>query len=213
MKEKSSKRRLLCKECQQVTWHAVLNEAKSDRSIEEAEIWEMTTFYTLQCLGCDNVCLLSEYVCSENISQEDGQPEVQSNIYPSPHKNDHEPMDKNYYLPSEVKSIYLESIKAFNSGLLILAAIGVRATIEAVAREQKITIRGIAKKIKKMVESNIITPDGAKLLMLVTDMGNLSAHELKKHHQDDLSLCIEVVESVLRNLYILPKSAEGMHGS
>jgi hypothetical protein len=201
------KKRILCKKCQQLTWHAIRNRIDDRRENEDGDIWEIATFYTLQCMGCDNVCLLSEYVFSEDISSETGEPEIQTIIYPSPLKNDREIMDKHFYLPNEVKAIYTESIKAFNSGLLILTSIGVRATIEAVAREQNITIRGIAKKIKKMVENNIITAEGAKLLLLVTDMGNLSAHEIKKHNHDDLSLCIDVVESVLRNLYILPRGA------
>ncbi|NCN59199.1 DUF4145 domain-containing protein [Candidatus Microgenomates bacterium] len=54
----------------------------------------------------------------------------------------------------------------------------------------------------------MITPNSAKLLNLIREIGNLSAHEIKKHHKDDLSLCLDIVEGVLRSLYIYPKEAE-----
>lgn len=91
--------------------------------------------------------------------------------------------------------------------MMILAAIGIRTTIEAIAIEQKITIRGIESKINKMVDQKIITSDGAKLLLLVKDLGNLATHEVKKHHRDDLALCIDIIEGVIRSLFILPKEA------
>jgi len=73
---------------------------------------------------------------------------------------------------------------------------------------EKIKVEGIKTKIKKMENLKIITPDGAALLLIVKDFGNLAAHEIKKHHPDDLSLCIDIIEDVFRSLYILPKQAK-----
>lgn len=207
--ESTNKRRVLCKECQQNTWHAILNEAKSEKELSEEDgIWESTKFITLQCMGCDNVCLLLEYFCTENYNPENGEVDIVYSVYPTPTKEERSLIDKYYYLPNDVVAIYRETIQAFNSKLYILTAIGVRTMIEAVSRDQGITDRGIASKINKMIEKNIVTQAGGDLLLMVKEKGNVSAHEIKKHHHDDLSLCIDVLESVLRNLYILPKSAE-----
>jgi len=211
--EPVKKKRVLCKVCQQVTWHSVLNKAESGNSYDEdSGIWDSSEFFTLQCLGCDNVCLLIEYSCSENYNPGNGEIDVDSTVHPTPTKEERELIDKYYIVPDQVQIIYKETIKAFNAGLYLLAAIGVRTAIEAISRDQGITVRGIESKIKKMVEKNIITQAGADLLLIVKNMGNLSAHEIKKHHHDDLSLCIDVVETVLKNLYILPKSVRTMHG-
>lgn len=200
--------KIMCKVCQQETWHTVLNMVEKRDSYEESGFWEITTFLTLQCLGCENVCLLIEYIFSEDIDPITGDPEIQRSINPSPYKNDRELIDKLYHVPKKAQSVYKETIKAFNFNMMILAAIGIRSTIEAIAIEQKITVQGIAGKIKKMVEQKIITPDGAKLLCLVRDMGNLATHEIKKHHHDDLALCIDIIEDIFRSLYILPAEAE-----
>lgn len=200
----------MCKKCQCETWHKILNQVIERESDEESGIWTVETSYTLQCLGCDNVCLLTEFVCSEDGDPQTGELEVQKNIYPIPYKNDREPIDKIYHAPKDVALVYGETIKAMNSAMTILTAIGIRSTIEAIAIDQNITVWGIEAKIKKMVKLNIITPDGSKLLMLVKDIGNKAAHKIKKHHHDDLSLCIDIVEDVIKNLYILPKEAENV---
>lgn len=200
--------KVMCKVCQCETWHKILNETENRYNDDESGIWEITDFKTLQCLGCDNVCLLIESVFSEDVDPETGNPEVNKTIYPIPYKSDREPLKYIFYAPNSVASVYNETIKAFNNGLMILTGIGVRATIEAIAIDRGITVKGIETKIKKMVDLNIITSDGAELLRLVKDMGNKSAHEIKKHHHDDLSICVDIVEDIIRSLYILPKEAE-----
>lgn len=200
--------KVVCKKCQQETWHSILNKTNTVEEDEESEMWENTTFFTLQCLGCENICLLTHYYFSEDIDPQTGDPELQLSVYPSPYKSNRESITGLGYVPADVKSVYEETIKALNSGMVILAAIGARTTIEAIAIQQKITIRGIEKKIEKMKLKEIITASGAKLLLLIKDMGNLATHEIKKHHVDDLSLCLNIIEGVLRELYIHPEEAD-----
>lgn len=208
MKKNDFPTKEMCKVCQCQTWHKILSKSESSKNDEESGIWETTTSYMLQCKGCDNVCLLVEYSCSENYDPETGEIAVDKVIYPSPYKNDRELIKKTYYIPNNVLTIYQETVAAFNERLFILAGIGVRSTIEAIAIDQGISIRGIQTKIQEMVRSNIITSDGAELLELIKDMGNKAVHEIKKHGRDELSLCIDIIEDVIRNLYILPNEAK-----
>ncbi len=205
--EKRYEKQIMCKECQHPTWHRVLNEAKGGWDDDESGIWESKTFYSLQCLGCDNVCLVVHSMFSEDIG-DDGNPELNIAIYPSPYKSDREPIERLHRVPKNIGSVYEETIKAFNAHLIILAAIGVRSTIEAIAIDKAITARGIKTKIEAMKGQGIITEDGAKLLLLVKDIGNLAAHEIKKHHHDDLSLCLDIIEGVLMEQYVLPEEAK-----
>lgn len=53
--------KVMCKVCQQETWHNTLNQVENRWNDDKEGMWGITTFYTLQCLGCDNVCLLIKY--------------------------------------------------------------------------------------------------------------------------------------------------------
>lgn len=201
------KEKILCKKCQQETWQKILNEITVEESDDVRDLWETTTYFTLQCMGCDYVCLVTNSYFSEELDQETGQPVMSVGIYPTPFKSDRELINGFTHIPKDIQSVYTESIKAFNNGMMILAAIGIRSVIEAIAIERKIAVRGIETKINRMVKMNIITPDGATLLMFIKDLGNLATHEIKKHHRDDLALCLDIIEGVLRSLYIHPKQA------
>src|SRR3989304_10254909 len=103
--------KVMCKDCQQETWHTILNKVEHHWSNEDG-LWEDKTSYTLQCLGCDNVCLLIRYVFSEDIDTQTGEPELQESIHPSPYKNDREPIIRLFHVPKNAASVYEETIKA-----------------------------------------------------------------------------------------------------
>ncbi|HBY19780.1 hypothetical protein A2380_03650 [candidate division WWE3 bacterium RIFOXYB1_FULL_43_24] len=205
---KKYKSKIMCKACQQETWHNVINEYEKFGTSDDGDIWDSTTFLTLRCLGCDNICLLIRYVSSEDVDPQTGDPDITESVHPTPFRSDRELVNGYFSIPKDVRTIYEETIKSFNAGMLILTAIGVRTTIEAISIQQDIKVQGINTKIDEMVHKNIITRDGAVLLMLVKDIGNLATHEIKKHHKDDLSLCIDVIEDIIRNLYIHPQKAK-----
>ncbi|MBD3250323.1 MAG: DUF4145 domain-containing protein, partial [Candidatus Pacebacteria bacterium] len=65
-------------------------------------------------------------------------------------------------------------------------------------------------KIDQMQEEKIITPEEAKHLHLTRDVGNFSAHEMKLHSEDKITLCLDIVESLMRNLYVLPENVKSI---
>lgn len=211
MKDAETKKyssKVMCKKCQQETWHEILYDEEYRESDDENEIWVSTTYTLLKCRGCENICLLTQGVCSEDFDPQTGELDVDRNVYPSPFKSDRELIDKIYHVPKDISLVYGETIKAMNFGMSILTAIGIRSTIEAIAIDQHIEIWGIEAKIKEMVKLKIITPGGSKSLLLVKDVGNMATHTIKKHHHDELSLCIDIVEGVLNTLYVEPKEVE-----
>jgi hypothetical protein len=206
--KKKVSQRVLCKCCQQVTQHKTLSySTRSEDLMDEIGEFYCWEYYTLQCLGCNSVCLLEEYYDSNDWRDDIQDFTRRKTIYPSPHKDNREQMQKAYDIPTEVRGIYLETIKAFNAGLPILTAIGLRATIEAICIDKEIVGQNLEKKIDQMVIENLITRDGAKLLHVTRDLGNFSAHRMEKHKDDVLSLCLNIVENVMLNLFILPFEA------
>ena len=53
----------------------------------------------------------------------------------------------------------------------------------------------------------MVTPDGAKILHSLRFMGNDAAHEVEAHPEADLMTALDVVEYLLKGVYILPRLA------
>ncbi len=208
-KVKNKIRKVFCRKCKQVTRHSLLNHAEVKEWWEEIGEGQSFDYFTLQCLGCETVCLLEEYFYSEDMDPFTGKQEPRTTLYPSPFVK-RVKVEKSYHLPDVVNKVYLECVKALNSELLILGAIAIRVVIEAICRDKKIKGANLKQKIDTLVDKGFMTKDGAKLLHLTRIVGNFSAHEMKKHKFEDLEVCLDIVETVLQNIYILPTEAKKM---
>lgn len=204
--------KISCRKCQTKTWHKILNKVEERDGNDEIGIWFIKTSFTLQCLGCDSICLLVSDICSEDIDPNTGNPETELTIYPNPIKTRSQ-IDGYYWCPVKVRDAYSESIEAFNNNKLpLLTAIGIRMTVEAICIEQKIT-GSLKQKIEDMVKKSIVTPEESKLLHLIRDYGNFSAHEIQRHNQHKLSLCLDIVEGILKTLWVFPGEAQSIEVS
>ena len=65
-----------------------------------------------------------------------GQPIITLNLYPS--RTVRKPIEDHYYLPPKVREVYEETLTAISNGAPILAAIGIRAVVEAVSQRQAV---------------------------------------------------------------------------
>ena len=54
----------------------------------------------------------------------------------------------------------------------------------------------------------ILTPVGADALHKLRTLGNKAAHEVEPHSIEQLNIAINVVEDLLRHVYILPKQVQ-----
>ena len=208
-KDEESVRKVYCRICRQVTNHNILNKTGRYEDDEESGIWVSNDYYTLQCKGCEIVCLLKEYTCSEDYNPETGQLEIVATLYPDPFVF-RAALDQSYNLPNDIRKIYEETISAFNRKLPILTSIGIRATIEAICIDNKITKGTLEKKIDELVKLDLMTKKEANLLHLTRFMGNASAHNLKAPVIEELKAGLEIIESALRNGYILPATTSNL---
>ena len=53
----------------------------------------------------------------------------------------------------------------------------------------------------------VLTKDGAEILHSLRILGNIAAHEVTPHSDDQLAVAMNVVEHLLNGVYILPKAA------
>lgn len=59
---------------------------------------------------------------------------------------------------------------------------------------------------------NILTPAGAAILHRIRALGNDAAHEVRPHNDKQLGVAMDVIEHLLKDVYILPKQVEAEFG-
>lgn len=110
--------------------------------------------------------------------------------------------------PHKSKRVYRETLKALSSGMPLLAAIGLRALIESICLEQKTKSRTLAKGIDELAANGLLSQRQAQFLHNHRFMGNLAAHEIEAPKPEHLIAALEIAETLLKTIYILPKIAE-----
>lgn len=200
-----------CRKCDDETSHAILSEIYVTDFIPgpDINIWE--NYYILQCNGCKSI---SFYIDSKN-SEDDYYNEEKQCMMPTSYieyypksKKGIKELEDVYLLPFGIRNIYNETLSAIYNNLPILTGIGIRAIIEAVAKDHSINDKGIQLKINKLIEKGLITKESEDILLTVKEIGNSAAHDMTIYDFEKLSSAFYVVENLIKNLYIIPKLAE-----
>jgi hypothetical protein len=165
----------------------------------------------VQCLGCKTISFRKASSNSEDYVQtgpDDYDSKVIEELYPSRKEGRKGIGDDAVYLPINIRKIYEETLFALTNGAQILAGIGLRALLEAVCIEKKATGRDLYKKIENLVTLNVLTPINATILHKIRAIGNSAAHEVKPQSAKQLGLAMDIIEHLLKVVYILPLQAD-----
>lgn len=200
-----------CIKCSGKTTHKVLVSADVRGQEEDDSGWSITwidSYQIIECRGCKsksfrNVSSNSEdyYPISEN-EYEYAELEL---LYPARTKNRNTLKNEEHYLPTKVRGIYKETLEALNNNSPILAGIGLRVLIETICKEKQAKGYNLYQKIDDLVVKQILTPTGSATLHKIRTLGNDAAHEVMPHSEKQLGLAMDVVEHVLKDVYIIPK--------
>jgi hypothetical protein len=199
-----------CTECKRTTSHDVLHSSNVGGSDEDSEIHWGAEYQTVQCRGCATISFAVRSWNSEE-TDEDGQLITSEVMYPS--RTIRKPIENHYYLPNKVRNVYVETLTALSNKAPILAAIGIRAVVEAVCNDKGCTAGVLEQKIDHLVEKGHLATDQAGFLHLQRFMGNAAAHEIAAPKQDELRAALDIAENLLINLYVLPVLAQNMEQS
>ncbi len=199
-----------CGSCGKETAHKVL--AKIDEHDQSADgsidVW--IDYNIVQCQGCKTVSFCQQSACSEDVEFDyEGKPEfvVTQKLYPG-RVAGRPLLEEVYDLPHGVAKIYKQTHEALCSKLSVLAGIGLRIIVEAVCSERNATGEDLKEKIDDLVNQGLVTKDGADILHSIRLLGNKAAHETQANTEDELYAAFEVVEHVLKAVYIIPKKAQ-----
>ena len=109
-------------------------------------------------------------------------------------------------IPHGIAEIYEETHLALSGQQPILTGIGLRAIVEAVCKTEGITGK-LVNAINALETKGILTKSGVEILHHIRVLGNDAAHEVKANGQQELLAAFEVVEHLLRSIYVIPAKA------
>ena len=202
-----------CSECARKTYHKVL--VSLDKYGEEREknfeFYWCSHYQIIQCQGCKTVSfrhLSSNSDEYEPVGYEEFQQVEYEDLYPSRIEGRKGIDEGIFHLPTNIQRIYKETLQALNAKSPLLTGIGLRALVETVCKEKGASGCNLLKKIDDLVKKKILTPTGAQILHKIRTLGNKTAHEVKPHSNKQLDLAMDVVEHLLKDVYIIPKQIE-----
>lgn len=192
-----------CSSCQRNTNHEILFTAKEQG--DDDEYWWRREYYIAKCCGCDQLTFLTGTNEEGEVDyDEEGKP-----FYPTLYKTypNHQPIAKGlsnlWPIPNSISTIYKETLTALNNESYLLAAVGFRMIVEAVCLENSIKGSNLEIKINNLCKSGLITRHDRDRLHSIRFMGNDSVHLMKVSDKDALLLVLDIVNTLLNNLYIL----------
>jgi hypothetical protein len=183
-----------------VTKGRVLNEGDEND-------YEVITYMVLECCGCKMISFVSKV---KNRRPLPGEPSyIVKHFY---HHMDEDQdkfsllRDKDYdKLPAKIQDLYDEVTFAFEQGMQVSAATGLRTLVETVCNNQKIAGKNLQEKIKALHARGLISTSELPILDKLRLIGNQSTHEAKAFSVAKLSYALDIINHILVSIYVLPK--------
>jgi hypothetical protein len=116
-----------------------------------------------------------------------------------------------YTIPKKIRNLYGEVIRATGIEAPTLVAIGVRALVEAICDDKKCKVpRQLDKSIQKLADSGYLAAAHVDFIQLQRFVGNDAAHDAEAPDENELEAALDIVESLLTTLYVLPANVKRM---
>lgn len=196
-----------CSKCCRDNFHEVKHVEAVD---EEYDYPSTTKYFMLRCLGCGGVSFRQDYHdYSASFENEDGEIDhvVLTKYFP-PILAGHRGLKYAWKLPKPIVTIYSDSINALKSDCKLLSGVGFRAVIEAICIDKEINVRNLESSINNLAKQGFITKKECERLHSVRFLGNDSIHEMKVPEINQLKTVLDIIEQILRNLYLLDYEVE-----
>jgi hypothetical protein len=190
---------LFCNRCRGRTNHALKGSyVHRWKSPDDDDIQGEVKYNLWVCAGCETGVLEISESDSESYFP-DGTTEIRTEYFP---KRMHEGLVPKTFrkLGATLEKIYSETIECFNAGSLILATAGLRALLEGVCEDKRVTGRNLMGRINNL--RTLLPNDNiVKALHHFRFTGNEAVHKLKAPKVESVKLAIDVMEDLLNYLY------------
>ena len=202
---KTTRVQVLCPRCKQPTSHEVVHEATTGRCDEANDWFETEQYQIVRCCGCGYHSYRTTY--HDSSWTEDCQPA--ETLWP-PRLQKRVTLAGASQLPRTLQQVYRETNAAITSSQPILAAVGIRALVEAVCKHKKAKGRTLKARIDNLVTRGVVTKAQARVLHKTRFLGNKAAHESAPARPDVLDAAMQIAENMLTSVYLLPNIAKAM---
>lgn len=200
-----TKGRIYCNTCKVETWHESVVSHSHERYNYlwgSSQVFDSEIF---KCCGCEDV---SFRLIKHPFEFQDPKDDPEELIYP---ERGFKFRDKKYFwqLPKNISQLYKETVKAYDSELIVLSTVGVRALIEAIVAE-KISSKNYTKTLDSKINS--LRPHFSEsvidTLHEFRKMGNKAAHELEAPESLNIHHALYVIEGILEFFYGIEENAK-----
>jgi len=145
MANEAAIKRIYCNRCKSTTRHVSKGRYIHKWESPDGDIQGEIEYCLLICAGCEDGSLEVTECDSEGFLG-DGTPEYRTSYLPKRGRD--ELIPKTFRkLPGSLTQIYGETIDCFNSGSLILATVGLRALLDGICENKKISGKNLSQKI------------------------------------------------------------------
>lgn len=194
-----------CHICGRVTNHKSLvrvsfSEIHHSDDEYDNSITAFKSFLIIQCQGCMEPSLKIESGNSEDIDYNTYEPDTTVEYYPK--RQELTQFENSFLLPKALNDLYSETITAINSGCLTIAGIGIHGLIETICKEENIEGSNLHEKIENLHKEGKISKDSKEVLHSLRKLYNKSAHESFKPTIQQLQLSLDVIELLMKQIYI-----------
>ncbi|MDO8846219.1 DUF4145 domain-containing protein [Methylicorpusculum sp.] len=203
-------KKIYCNTCKGETKHDIkathdqaYHEEYEDHGHKFLGYYEETEYRFLVCRGCDTATLEEKWT-GAGMYDHNGD-EIYTYSYQPKRKNLGEREAKRFHhVDKKLTETYKEIIIAFQQGLGIVTAMGVRALLEGICVLEGINDNnawGLAKKIDHLSGASNIPAIIIEGLNGIKFIGDDAAHRLNTPDKHSLSLSIDLLESLMTHLY------------
>jgi hypothetical protein len=187
--------------------HRIIKEHKELWDDEGAGMSGSMQFQICQCRGCDSFRFRKVLYCSEDFDPYTGEAIPSITVYPEFQQATRQIIEV-VDLPIVVARIYRETVRAYNSGVHILAGGGLRAIVEGICKDQSVRGGSLQEKIDALQKQGLLTTAQADLLHEERYIGNSALHEIEPPGREDLEDGLSIIETLLSTIYVLPQKAK-----
>lgn len=184
-----------CNGCGQQTRHYVRGLFRGTGVFEQEVRYEI-----LECCGCSDVVFRRSgdvLVGHGEVSDHEYFPPIEARPLPSWF----------YQLPREVSELLGQTYTALDAHIPALAAMGARAVLDVVMTDKVGDCGGFGDKLKEMLKRHLINSDEKDLLQAALDTGHAAMHRGHVPSAKELRTVMDILEHVLKAIYILPTAA------
>ena len=212
---------VICAACgHQNRKHRVLHE-KTKSFLEEQGGPEVSReFHRLvECMGCEAIKYVTSSMDMMNFDPHEGPEETNFIVHPDAlgaavrhratiSREDAMGDDGELLIPTAVWKMYRETVDALNANIRTLAGGGLRAVVEAICLDKKITAGNLQNKIEELSKQGFLAKPQTELLHEERYLGNAALHELATPAAEDIQDGLGIVEGLINTIYVLPAKAQ-----